>query len=136
VGSEEWNYYSQLNEPIGIVVAAAGTETRTSSQTPSSSPDGRRAMGTFLPSSCDANGQRHCNSNFVSDDFLDASNVVGFNGDINVSSGSSFSAARVAWLLAGAESLRTGTISLDAWNLSLKTRLKRLRAASVALQSQ
>lgn len=76
-------------------------------------------------------GNRVCHSNFIGDRFVPGANALGYVGDIVGDTGSSFSAVRIAWLLAAAEALRVGPMDASVWHAELEVRLRKMRAAGV-----
>jgi hypothetical protein len=75
-------------------------------------------------------GTKLCHTSVLSDDeqLLSHRLVVGFDGAIPAGScGTSYSAPRVAWILAADEAARTTPIDNTLWSVRLLERLKQLR---------
>ncbi len=126
-------FFDEHDDPHGAVVAAAGNLNKEIVGDAIEFARRSASSGFYVAAlNVNANGKRVCNSNFVADRFVPGTNALGYVGDIAGDTGSSFSAARIAWLLAAAEALRSTAIGASNWHAELETRLRTLRPAGVS----
>jgi hypothetical protein len=109
--------FAPLDAQRGIAVAAAGnTPNRDITERPFINFAGQSLTSDYIVAvmNMNASGALQCNSSFVGAPFADT-RAVGFDGTIAKDCGTSFSAPRVAWLIAAGEALRETDVASSLW---------------------
>lgn len=127
-----------LTVPTVLIVAAAGNDNKIVNNDKSPIELARWAAERQVIAVVNLTpaGDTVCHTSVVDTSLLNVTSVVGFDGDLERRTcGTSFSAPRVAWILAADEALRCGRLSAANWRARIASRLLALRKGGSSYQS-